>query len=51
MAEILGCTDEIVRRRVNELVDPKDPVGERYSRTMSYLGFDVSHLSGEAGHA
>ena len=25
MAEILGCTDEIVRRRVNELVDPKDP--------------------------
>ncbi|MDH6153975.1 putative transcriptional regulator [Polynucleobacter sphagniphilus] len=27
------------------------PVGERYSRTMSHLGFDLSHLSGEAGHA
>ena len=27
------------------------PSGQRYERTMSYLGFDPSHLSGEAGHA
>ena len=27
------------------------PSSQRYERTMSYLGFDPSHLSGEAGHA
>lgn len=27
------------------------PPSERYERTMSLLGFDPSHLSGEAGHA
>ncbi|QWE16882.1 YqgE/AlgH family protein [Polynucleobacter sp. AP-Nino-20-G2] len=27
------------------------PSSERYERTMSHLGFDPSHLSGEAGHA
>jgi putative transcriptional regulator len=27
------------------------PAGERYEKTMSHLGFDLSHLSGEAGHA
>jgi len=27
------------------------PSGERYEKTMSHLGFDLSHLSGEAGHA
>lgn len=27
------------------------PSGQRYERTMSHLGFDPSHLSGEAGHA
>ena len=27
------------------------PSSERYEKTMSHLGFDLSHLSGEAGHA
>lgn len=27
------------------------PVSQRYERTISYLGFDPSHLSGEVGHA
>ena len=27
------------------------PASERYERTMSHLGFDLSDLSGEAGHA
>jgi len=27
------------------------PSSKRYERTMSHLGFDPSHLSGEAGHA
>lgn len=27
------------------------PSNERYQKTMSHLGFDLSHLSGEAGHA
>ena len=27
------------------------PSSQRYERTMSLLGFDPSHLSGEAGHA
>jgi putative transcriptional regulator len=27
------------------------PFSQRYQRTMSHLGFDPSHLSGEAGHA
>ena len=27
------------------------PASQRYERTMSHLGFDPSHLSGEAGHA
>ena len=27
------------------------PATQRYERTMSHLGFDPSHLSGEAGHA
>ena len=27
------------------------PSSQRYERTMSHLGFDLSHLSGEAGHA
>jgi len=27
------------------------PFSQRYERTMSHLGFDPSHLSGEAGHA
>ena len=27
------------------------PSSQRYERTMSHLGFDPSHLSGEAGHA
>jgi len=27
------------------------PPSQRYERTMSHLGFDPSHLSGEAGHA
>lgn len=27
------------------------PASQRYDRTMSHLGFDPSHLSGEAGHA
>jgi putative transcriptional regulator len=27
------------------------PASQRYERTMSYLGFDPSHLSGDAGHA
>jgi len=27
------------------------PFSQRYERTMSLLGFDPSHLSGEAGHA
>ena len=27
------------------------PASQRYEKTMSHLGFDLSHLSGEAGHA
>ena len=27
------------------------PSGQRYERAVSHLGFDLSHLSGEAGHA
>ena len=27
------------------------PSSQRYEKTMSHLGFDLSHLSGEAGHA
>ena len=27
------------------------PSSQRYERTLSHLGFDLSHLSGEAGHA
>jgi putative transcriptional regulator len=27
------------------------PVSQRYERAMSHLGFDLAHLSGEAGHA
>ena len=27
------------------------PAGQRYERTMSHLGFDPTHLSGETGHA
>ena len=27
------------------------PSSQRYERAMSRLGFDLSHLSGEAGHA
>jgi putative transcriptional regulator len=27
------------------------PASQRYERTMHYLGFDPSHLSGDAGHA
>jgi len=27
------------------------PPSQRYEKTMSHLGFDLSHLSGEAGHA
>jgi len=27
------------------------PASQRYERTMGHLGFDPSHLSGEAGHA
>ena len=27
------------------------PASQRYERTMNYLGFDLSHLSGDAGHA
>ena len=27
------------------------PSSQRYERAMSHLGFDLSHLSGEAGHA
>ena len=27
------------------------PFNQRYERAMSHLGFDLSHLSGEAGHA
>jgi putative transcriptional regulator len=27
------------------------PSSQRYERTMSILGFDPPHLSGEAGHA
>jgi len=29
----------------------KTPYSQRYQKTMSHLGFDLSHLSGEAGHA
>ena len=28
-----------------------NPSSQRYERTMGRLGFDISHLSGEAGHA
>jgi putative transcriptional regulator len=27
------------------------PPNQRYEKTMSHLGFDLSHLSAEAGHA
>ena len=27
------------------------PASQRYEKTMGHLGFDLSHLSGEAGHA
>jgi putative transcriptional regulator len=27
------------------------PYGQRYEKTMSHLGFDMSSLSGQAGHA
>ena len=27
------------------------PSGQRYEKAMSFLGFDPSYLSGEAGHA
>jgi putative transcriptional regulator len=27
------------------------PYSQRYEKAMSHLGFDISHLSGEAGHA
>jgi putative transcriptional regulator len=27
------------------------PSSQRYEKAMSHLGFDPSHLSGEAGHA
>ena len=38
------------RQQMTEIIFDT-PVSQRYERTMSYLGFDPTHLSGEAGHA
>ncbi len=38
------------RQQMTEIIF-NTPVSQRYERTMSHLGFDPSHLSGEAGHA
>ena len=38
------------REQMSEILF-KTPYSQRYQKTMSHLGFDLSHLSGEAGHA
>lgn len=38
------------REQMSEIIF-ETPSSQRYERTMSHLGFDPSHLSGEAGHA
>jgi putative transcriptional regulator len=38
------------REQMSEIIFDT-PSGSRYERTMRYLGFDASHLSGEVGHA
>lgn len=38
------------RQQMTEIIFDT-PVSQRYERTMSHLGFDPAHLSGEAGHA
>jgi putative transcriptional regulator len=38
------------RQQMSEIIF-KTPYTQRYQKTMSHLGFDLSHLSGEAGHA
>ncbi|MBU3546649.1 YqgE/AlgH family protein [Polynucleobacter sp. MWH-Jannik1A5] len=38
------------REQMSEIIF-NTPSGQRYEKTMSHLGFDLSHLSGEAGHA
>ena len=38
------------REQMSEIIF-NTPSSQRYEKTMSYLGFDLSHLSGEAGHA
>ena len=38
------------RAQMSEIIF-KTPYSQRYQKTMSHLGFDISHLSGEAGHA
>ena len=38
------------REQMSEIIF-NTPPSQRYEKTMSHLGFDLSHLSGEAGHA
>jgi putative transcriptional regulator len=38
------------REQMSEIIF-NTPSSQRYEKTMSHLGFDLSHLSGEAGHA
>jgi putative transcriptional regulator len=38
------------RQQMSEILF-KTPYSQRYQKTISHLGFDLSHLSGEAGHA
>ena len=38
------------RQQMSEIIF-KTPYSQRYQKTMRHLGFDLSHLSGEAGHA
>jgi putative transcriptional regulator len=40
----------LTREQMMEIIF-NTPSSQRYERTMSHLGFDLSHLSGEAGHA
>ena len=38
------------REQMGEIIF-NTPSGQRYQKAMSHLGFDLSDLSGEAGHA
>ena len=40
----------LAREQMSEIIF-NTPYSQRYQKAMSHLGFDLSHLSGEAGHA